>query len=157
MTTTVTRRVPPQRLINLMNPLVRTMLRSRAHRPLDDSLLLLHITGRRTGRIYDIPVGYVQLDDRLLVVTQHAWRANLRGGADLEVTLGGHRRPMHAELDRDPHSVAAAILEVIDCCGVDDAQRRLGLAFHPEQVPALAELEDGARRCGLATIALTAR
>jgi hypothetical protein len=157
MTTTITRRVPPQRLVDLVNPLVRVVLRSPAHRPLDDALLLLHVTGRRTGRVYDIPVEYVALDDRLLVVTQHAWRANLRGGADVEVTLGGRRRPMHAELDENPVSVAATILEIIHRHGLDEAERRVGLTFKPAQEPGREELVAAARACGLAFIALTPR
>ncbi|HSP20121.1 MAG TPA: hypothetical protein VLQ79_11435 [Myxococcaceae bacterium] len=81
MTSTITRHVPPQRLIDLLNPLVRFALRSPLHTVLDDALLTLHVTGHVTGQLYDIPVGYVDVDGRLVVLTQHSWRANLRGAA----------------------------------------------------------------------------
>ena len=77
----ISRTIPPQPLINLANPVVRALLRSPVHAVLDSALLVLHIVGRRTRRSYDLPVGYVDLDGELLVVTQHAWRANVRGGA----------------------------------------------------------------------------
>jgi hypothetical protein len=157
MTTTITRRVPPQRLVTLANPLVRAALRSPLHRPLDPALLLLHVTGRTTGRTYDIPVGYLRIDDRLLVVTQHAWRANLRGGAEVEVTLDGRRRPMHAVLDETPATVAATILEIIERHGLAAAQRRLGITFDPPQVPEPGELAAGAERYDLAFVTLTPR
>ena len=95
MTTTISRRIPPQRLINLINPLVRALLQLPLHATLDGALLVLHITGRKTGRHYDLPVGYVDLDGQLIVVTQHSWRANLRGGRDIDVTYRGRRQRMH--------------------------------------------------------------
>jgi F420H(2)-dependent quinone reductase len=102
MTAAVSRRIPPQPLIDLLNPLVRGVLQSPLHAALDGALLVLHITGRKTGRRYDIPVGYIDLDQQLIVVTQHAWRVNLRGGADIEVTHHGRRQAMHTDLDEDP-------------------------------------------------------
>ncbi|MFI7587365.1 nitroreductase/quinone reductase family protein [Spongisporangium articulatum] len=155
METTITRHVPPQHLIDLINPVVRAALRSRAHAPLDDALLILHVTGRRSGRTLDIPVTYHRFGDELLVVTQHTWRANLRGGAEVQVTLQGRCRTMHAEVDEDPRSVAATILELVRRDGLHATQRLVGLTFHPEQVPEPAELEGAVRRFDLAFVRLT--
>ena len=93
MTTAVGRSIPPQRLINLVNPVVRAVLQSPLHRTLDSALVVLHIAGRKTGRRYDIPVSYVDIDGHLIVITQHTWRVNARG-ADVEVTYRGHRQMM---------------------------------------------------------------
>jgi len=57
MTSTVKRSVPPPALVKMGNPLVRMLLGSPLHGVLDDSFLVLHLTGRKTGRRYDIPVG----------------------------------------------------------------------------------------------------
>ena len=62
----------------LGNPLVRMLLRSPLHRVLDGSFLVLHLTGRKTGRRYNIPVGYVDMDGRFVMVTVARWRVNLR-------------------------------------------------------------------------------
>ena len=94
MTSIVKRSVPPPALVKMGNPLVRLLL--------GDSFLVLHLTGRKTGRRYDIPVGYVDMGGKLTVVTIARWRVNLRGGADVEVTLHGRLRPMHALLEEDP-------------------------------------------------------
>lgn len=67
--------------------------------------MVLHITGRRTGRRYDIPVGYHDIDGQRTVVTSAGWRRNLRGGADVEVTLRGRRRHARAALVEDPPAV----------------------------------------------------
>jgi hypothetical protein len=157
MTTAVSRSTPPQRLINLMNPLVRAILRSPLHAAADNALLILHLTGRRTGRRYDIPVGYVELDGRFIVVTQHTWRSNLRGGADVEVTYAGRRRPMHADLDEEPASVAATLHAVIERIGWRAARRQIGLTINVGRTPTSAELEQAVREYHLATVTLAAQ
>jgi deazaflavin-dependent oxidoreductase (nitroreductase family) len=157
MTTAVSRSTPPQRLINAMNPVVRALLRSPLHAAVDGALLMLHVTGRKTGRPYDIPVGYLDLDGRFVVVTQHTWRANLRGVADVEVTYAGHRRTMHADLDEEPGSVAATLYRMIDRIGWQAARRQLGLTITVRRTPSLAELEEAVREYDLATVTLTAK
>lgn len=150
----VVRSIPPQWLVDAINPVVRRLASSSLHRLVDPSLLVLHVTGRRTKRNLAIPVGYVELDGRLLIITQHAWRANLRGGADVEVTLGGMRRPLRATLDEDPESVAATCGEVIDRHGWPEARRRLGISTKSGQPPSAAGLFEGARNYNLAIISL---
>jgi hypothetical protein len=88
MSTAVSRRIPPQWIINAVNPLVRAMARSRLHPMMDDAVLVLHIDGRRTGRRYDFPVGYLAVDGHLVVVTQHAWRAGQAGNTVRSTPLG---------------------------------------------------------------------
>ena len=64
MTSTVKRSVPPPTLVKTGNPLVRVLLGSPLHGMLDDSFVVLHLTGRKTGRRYDIPVGYVDMEGK---------------------------------------------------------------------------------------------
>jgi hypothetical protein len=153
--TTVSRRIPPQRLVTLMNPLVRGLLASPLHGAVDSALLTLHLIGRRTGHHYDIPVGYVEIDGRLLVVTQHRWRANLRGGRDVEVTRHGHREGMHAELDDDHASVARTLRLMAERIGWRATQRQTGLQTPDGHIPTLAEFELAARTYDLAIVTLT--
>ncbi len=152
----ISRSLPPQALINLANPAVRAVLRSPVHGAMDGGLLLLHIVGRKTGRRYDIPVGYVELDGRLLVVTQHAWRANVRGGAEVEVTSHGRRERMHCTLDEDPSSVAATLHRLIEQRGPKAAQRLTGLRVESGEAPSVGQLEAAAREYGLSTLTLAA-
>ncbi|MGV1008364.1 MAG: nitroreductase/quinone reductase family protein [Dermatophilaceae bacterium] len=154
MTSSVHRTIPPQRLVTALNPLVRIALRSPLHRLLDGSLLLLHVTGRRSGRQYDIPVGFVHHRGALLVITQHRWRANLRGGADVQVTRFGRRVAMHAELDEDPASVGATLRTTIDDIGRDGARRQLGLVIDPGSDPDVDELAQAATEFDLALVTL---
>ena len=156
MTSTIHRTVPPQRLITALNPIVRVSLRSPLHRWLDGSVLMLHVIGRRTGRSYDIPVGFIDLGQHLLIVTQHRWRRNLRGGGDVEVTRFGRRFRMHAELDEDPDTVAAIIDEVLLRFGIAGVKQHLGIVIEPTARPTHEDLSAAAREFDLAIITLTA-
>ncbi|MBE1493920.1 hypothetical protein H4696_001020 [Amycolatopsis lexingtonensis] len=154
MSDTITRRIPPQRLITAVNPLVRAIAGSSLHRLLDASVLVLHLTGRRTGRQYDIPVGFADLGDALLVVTQHRWRANLRDATEVTVTHRGRTRKMRARLEEEPSTVAGRLGEAIVRLGRTDAQRRFGLTLPDHRDPDPAELEAAVREFSLATITL---
>jgi hypothetical protein len=157
MTNTVKRSVPPPTLVKMGNPLVRMLLGSPLHGLLDDSLLVLHLTGRKTGRRYDIPVDYVDMEGKLTVVTIARWRVNLRGGTDVEVTLHGRLRPMHALLEEDPASVAVSYQALIDRIGWKKAQRQLGISLPGGRAPTVLELKDAAREYGWSVITLTPR
>lgn len=156
MSTTITRKVPPQRLINMINPVVRRILVSPLHATLDKSILVLHVVGRRTGRCYDIPVSYLDLDGRALVVTQHAWRANLRDVHDMAVTMHGHRRSMHAELEEKPAAVANVLSAAVHRLGWPAVGRQLSMHGSAHRIPSTAELCDAARDYRLATLTLAA-
>jgi hypothetical protein len=143
-------------MVDAVNPLVRWLATSRFHGLVDGSLAVLHVTGRRTGRRYDIPVGYLRLGDRLLVTTQHRWRTNLRGRTDLDVTLGGVRRTVHLRLDEDPQSVARTYRRVVDAYGWPEAARRLALSTGSGTAPSQDQLAAAAAAYGLGVLELTA-
>lgn len=157
MTSIVKRSVPPPALVKMGNPLVRLLLGSPLHRMLGDSFLVLHLTGRKTGRRYDIPVGYVDMGGKLTVVTIARWRVNLRGGADVEVTLHGRLRPMHALLEEDPAVLAVSYQAMITRTGLNKAQRQLGISLPAARPPTALELQDAAREYGWSVITLTPR
>lgn len=117
--------------------------------------MLLHFTGRRTGREFVLPVAYRRLNDgRLLVLTNSGWRVNLRGRPNVEVTMLGERRPTRAQLVEDPDTVATVYHRIIDAVGYKNAGRRMGIRINVPRTPTLAELADAARRDGLSVIYL---
>lgn len=147
---------PPRALIRLANPVMRWLLASprRAGRAADE-LLVLHVTGRRSGRRYDVPVGYRQLPDgRLVVVTDALWRVNLRDRSGVEVTLRGERRQARAELVEDPDAASDAYARLIDRQHPRASARRVGLRLAEERVPRHEDLADAVRREHLCVIYL---
>src|SRR5215472_9859849 len=57
-----------------LNPAVASVLRSPFHYPLSLGLMLLTVTGRRSGRRYTIPVGYQRRDESFVVLVSKAHR-----------------------------------------------------------------------------------
>lgn len=145
-----------RRMTRIGNLFVRPLLRSRFGARLHD-LALLGFTGRRTGRRYDVPVGYRELDGDGLILTTSAWRENLRGGADVELTHDGQRHAMRAELIEDPNDVARIYSALIEQIGLDRVKRTtIGLQVLVDRVPTIEEIREavGGRR---AIVRLTRR
>lgn len=117
-------------------------------------LMVLHVTGRKTGRVYDIVVGRHEIDGQLVAHAGGAWRANLRGGADLRVTLDGRERVACAVLEEDPDRLAVIFQALIDRFGRQHASR-IGLTVNVDRDPTLAELREAVRGDAFAIITLT--
>jgi hypothetical protein len=135
------------RWMRVGNVFMRPLLRSRVGRKIDD-LALLTFTGRKSGRGYTIPVAYHVLDGSGVVLTSHAWKANLRGGADVEVVHHGERIAMRAEVVEDPHEVARIYGALLRRVGAAKAKLSVGLELAGKRLPTDEEIEEaiGGRR-----------
>jgi hypothetical protein len=89
-------------LNRVVNPVVRAVLRSRLHPLLSRRLVLLRVTGRRSGRTFELPVAYVRDDSGILVTVgapeRKQWWHNIDGPTPLTAVLRGRTRPGVAEL-----------------------------------------------------------
>lgn len=129
---------------------------ARRARRLGEHLLLLHLTGRRSGREVTVPVAYRTTEDgALLVLTNSVWRLNLRAASEVEITLRGERRPATARLVEDPDEVAEVYRALIAATDPRKAGRRMGIRINVGRVPTLDELAEAARREGLSLVYLT--
>jgi len=147
---------PPKAPYKVVNRVMRWMLSSpRRARRMGESLLLLHLTGRKTGRALDFPVAYAPVGERLLVLTTSPWRVNLRERPDVEVTLRGRRVGAHAELVEDPDAVAQVYGARIAELGYAKAGRRMGIRINVDRLPTHEELVEAARRDRLSVVYLT--
>lgn len=89
--TTEERTRPPRKRQPLLNRFMRVLVRSPLGRLVGRQILLLTVTGRRTGRPFTFPVQYGQDDGLLWVLVGSSdgktWWRNLVGGAPVEVLL----------------------------------------------------------------------
>ena len=147
---------PPKAPYVVVNSVIRWLLSSprRASR-VGEHLLLLHLSGRKTGRRIDVPVAYRDVPGgRLLVLTSSPWRVNLRERPEVEVTLRGRRLPARAELVEDVDAVAQVYRALIAEQGYAKAGRRMGIRINVDRVPTHEELVEAARRDGLSLVYL---
>ncbi len=143
---------PPRALLRVVNPILRAILRSPLHRLASGQMMLLTVTGRRTGNTYTIPVGRHQsADGALLISAGGAWRHNLRGGADVRVTLDGRERAAHAELEEDPARAAELFREML----ARSNERMLAVKVNVKRPPTAAEIEPALADRGVAYLRLT--
>lgn len=150
-------RSPPDWLVSVVNPVLRTLLRSPLHGLASDHLVLLTVTGRKTGTEYIFPVGYEQHDGTLTVISHDTnWWKNLRdGGQDVALVLRGERRTGHATVEMGNARVAAHVHDYLERNGVG-AAGRAGLSIDGDEVPPEAELREAVDHVVVVTIDLEA-
>lgn len=120
----------PLRALRLANPVVRLVLRSRAHRAFSGQLLVLTYRGHLSGRAFRIPLRYAELPDGRVVALavrpeRKLWWRSLRAPAPVTLTLRG--TPIEAQ---------GAL--------VDGADRHAALAVYVTRHPRSARLAQDA-------------
>ena len=97
------------------NDFMSWVLRSPFHGVLSDGMMLITVTGCKTGKKYTTPVGYYREGGDLWVITSRdrTWWKNLRGGADVELLLGRRLVAAFAELELDEGDVQARMHDYI--------------------------------------------
>lgn len=97
------------------NDFMAWVLRSPLHGMLSNGMMLITITGRRTGKTYTTPVGYYVEGEYMWVITsrERTWWKNLQGGAQVDLLL--KRKPVQgfADTDLDEKSVQARMVKYI--------------------------------------------
>lgn len=78
-----------QRLFRVLNVPMRTVLGLPFATPLSGRLMLLFLTGRRSGKSYRQPVSYVRDGTVLLTPGGGNWKLNLEDGRPERIRLGG--------------------------------------------------------------------
>jgi hypothetical protein len=126
----------------VMRPLIRSRMGAHMH-----DFAVISFTGRTTGRRYAVPVGYQEMDGQGLIMTAAAWKANLRGGADVEVVHDGRTQAMRADLIEDDDEVADVYVALLQRLGRKKATQ-IGLRISGDHMPThdeLAQAVDGKR------------
>ena len=97
------------------NDFMAWVLRSPFHGMLSDGMMLITITGRKTGKKYTTPVGYYREGEFLWVITSRdrTWWKNLQGGAEVGLLL--KRKPItaHAEVELDEKAVEERMYDYV--------------------------------------------
>jgi hypothetical protein len=140
-----------------MNPIVDVVLRSRFHWLLSRGLALVTVTGRRSGRRYTIPVGYLETSDAVVVLVNDAptktwWRNYLQPGP-IEMRLRGVRRSGRAVVvPPDSKQFRRTAEESFRRSRV--IPRLFGIAFDPRGELTVEDAERLAQRAAIVRITL---
>jgi len=93
------------------NPIMEWLLKSPLHAMLSGNTMIVYFKGRKSGKAYHVPVGYLRVNDTLLTVSsrQRTWWRNLRGGAAVTILLKGKLISADAQAVEDDLGVAEGL------------------------------------------------
>ena len=82
-------KLPPKPVRVVMNTIMKTLLRSPMHGAVSEMIMVLTLTGRKSGKTYHVPVSYMRDGDTVTCFTRAGWVKNLAGGASVQVRIQG--------------------------------------------------------------------
>jgi hypothetical protein len=117
----------PRAMFRIMNPLMKLMLLSPFHGGMSRRLMVLTFTGRKTGKRYATPVGFLRgKSGSILVFTHSAWRNNFKQPAPVTLRIQGKDVQGVGKLVTDPLRIQQIVSELIAANG-EEMSRRMNL------------------------------
>jgi deazaflavin-dependent oxidoreductase (nitroreductase family) len=97
------------------NDFMAWVLRSPFHGMLSNGMMLITVTGRKTGKTYTTPVGFYEDDGYLWILTSRdrTWWRNVQGGADVKLLLKRKSVNGFAETELDEKAVEALMCDYV--------------------------------------------
>jgi hypothetical protein len=128
---------PPPAVLKAMNAVMRPVLSSALGSRVT-GVMLLTFHGRRSGRLYRVPVNFHLVEGRPMAFTEAPWRLNFAGGAPVTVT---HRGKVHTTTGTlvtvALQEMAVAVRGSLDTGG---SAQRMGLRIRRGHEPSVADL-----------------
>jgi deazaflavin-dependent oxidoreductase (nitroreductase family) len=121
------------------------------HRAVSNRVLVIDVVGRKSGRHYRIPVGYVSTDDGLLIGTAGRWRRNLTPGQLVTVTVSRKQQGMAADVVTDEQQCTPLYRAILAHNPVHG--RYAGIRHSPDGTPNPEDLRVALER-GIAVVRL---
>jgi hypothetical protein len=141
-----------RRIFAVLNPIMRFLLRLPWRTPMQERLLLLTYTGRKSGRRYTVPISFAETaDGSLLVPGGGAWKWNLAEGRQVRLLLRGLPRLAYGEVITDPAEVERLLPIIV--ANNPRAEAFIGVPIEADGRPNAAQLE-AALRDGFAVVRL---
>lgn len=128
---------PPPTVLRAMNVVMRPLLASPLGRRMN-GVMLLEVTGRRSGRRIKVPVNFHLVDGVPRAFTDAPWRHNFTGGAPVRVTHRGRRHDTRGTLvPMTAQKMGEAVRKSLDTGG---SAQRMGIRTAEGHVPTAMEL-----------------
>ena len=147
MAVETTPRKPPQ----FMNSLVKLLLRSPFHSRVSNTLMLLTFTGRKSGKAFTLPIGYLQQDGEVLVFTDHKWWKNVQAHPTVGMLIKGKKLQGIAEVVHgEPEVIAKELFTFIEHHPM--ASRAYNVKLDETKKPIREDVQQAAQRFTLIRI-----
>ena len=95
------------------NPLMVWLLKSPLHGMISKGVMLVSVTGRKSGKMISTPTNYLRDGSTLWVISwrDRKWWRNLRGGAKVRVLLAGRSVEGCGQVIEDEAAVAHSLFD----------------------------------------------
>ena len=147
----------PEPLFPILNRIMKALLHSPLHGLMSGSIMVIHFTGRKSGRRRATPVRYLRDDDGLFCLTgrETGWWPNFLAAAEVELQVAGKRLTATAQaLPYDADAKAVALQAMLAQFPSDAAYH--GMALKRGQAPSDEQMRDAVARDVLVRFALDA-
>jgi len=140
----------------VLNPVVKTVLRSPLHRLASGTIALLHFRGHKSGREFVTPLSYVREDQTVWFLSAHStnWWKNFRQGdvpVSIEIakeTLSGTARLWDGDTDELREHARSYL------CALPRDAKVYGIKLDKNKVPIEASLAKAAPTLVMVQVAL---
>lgn len=95
------------------NPMMVWLLKSPLHGFISKGVMLVSVTGRKSGKTISTPTNYLREGNTLWVVSwrDRKWWRNLRGGTKVQILLAGKSVEGHGQVIEEQKAVAQSLFE----------------------------------------------
>ena len=103
-----------QIFFRLVNPLTRAIARSPLHPLISDNIVVLIFPGMKSGRIYSIPVSYLEISGKEMVCLTdrpYIWWRNLINNKNIQILLRGKLLNANVEVEFENDNLIAEKLK----------------------------------------------
>lgn len=136
------------------NPMMVWLLKSPFHFFISKNMLLVTVTGRKSGRQISTPTNYLRDGNTLWVISwrDRNWWKNLRGGANVRLLLAGRNVEGSGEVFEDENSVAQSLFEYYS--KAPQVAKYVGIGLDAAGLPISADCERTAKKMVVVKVGL---
>ena len=142
-------------MYRLLNVGVGLLLRSPLHGLVSGRIMLLTVTGRRSGRLFTVPVSYLRHGGGFFCFTSGRWCAwwkNLRGGTPVKARVRGRWLPDSARAETGGGAIVEALGEFLTAFPATAGRYGVGLDADGRPNPRDVEVAVGEGRAVMVVI-----
>jgi hypothetical protein len=136
------------------NPIMIWLLKSPFHGIISKSMMLVSVTGRKSGKIISTPTNYLRDKDNLWVISwrDRKWWRNLRGGAVVSVLLTGKAVEGFGHVLEEEKAVAQSLFDYYK--KVPQYAKYVAIGLDAQNHPLLSDCERAAQNMVMIQIEL---
>ena len=128
------------------NPMMIWILKSPLHGMISKGVMLVTVTGRKSGKSISTPTNYLRDGNTLWVISwrDRKWWRNLRGGANVRVLLAGKGVGGRGQVIEGEKEVAQSLFDFY--CKVPNVAKYVGINLDTAGLPISADCERAAQK-----------